>query len=221
LKSITAMEKGNLNVFISGQKYFGAEVLRLCYHKLKLNIIGVCCPVDKDKPDRLYLAAKRLMIPIIPAGTLNGDSFPNNVDLGIAAHSFDFVGKRTRYKAKIGWIGYHPSLLPRHRGRDSVRWAIKMNDAITGGSIYWLNAGIDKGDIAAQDFVFISTSDTPTSLWREKLLPLGIILFEKVLNEIRAGKMPRKPQSEDCATWEPGINPPPVFKPDLLMIENT
>ena len=175
-------------------------------------------PIDLEKPDRLYTAAKRLMIPIIPAGTLNGDNFPDNVDLGIAAHSFDYVGKLTRYKARLGWIGYHPSLLPRHRGRDAVRWALKMNDAITGGSVYWLNSGIDKGDIAAQDFVFIGPRETVTSLWREKLAPLGIILFEKVLNEICAGDLPRTPQNEEYATWEPKIESQPIFKPDLLMI---
>lgn len=219
MKSTLTMEENKLTVFISGQKHFGAEVLRLCFHVLKLNVAGVCCPVNTGRPDRLYKAAKRLMIPIIPAGTLNGDNFPENVDLGIAAHSFDYVGKRTRYKARFGWIGYHPSLLPRHRGRDAIRWAIRMNDAITGGSVYWLNSGIDRGDIAAQDFVFVSPGETPTTLWRDKLTPFGLQLFEIVLNEIQAGNMPRTPQDESYATWEPKIDSPPIFKPDLLMIE--
>ncbi len=76
---------------------------------------------------------------------LNGDTFPDGVDLGISAHSFDYVGKRTRYKPKYGWIGYHPSLLPRHRGRSSIEWAIRMRDCITGGTVFWLNSGIDRG----------------------------------------------------------------------------
>lgn len=71
------------------------------------------------------------------------------------AHSFDYIGKRTRYIPRLGWLGYHPSLLPRHRGRSAIEWSIRMNDAITGGSVFWLNAGIDRGDIAYQDWCFI------------------------------------------------------------------
>lgn len=209
---------GNINVFISGQKHFGAEVFNICI-KLGLNIIGVCCPVNKgDKNDRLYDRAKRYNIPVIPAGTLNAETMPNNVDLGIAAHSFDYVGKATRYKTKLGWIGYHPSLLPRHRGRDAVRWAIKMGDPITGGSVYWLNGGIDRGDIAAQDWTFIEPNTNATMLWRDKLCPIGLNLIEKVLKDILNGVITKIPQDESHATFEPQITREPIYKPDLLCL---
>ncbi len=129
-----------LRVFISGQKYFGEQVFSLCNRLDFVEIVGICSPLD-DK--------------YVPAVTLNDDTIPDNVDLGIKAHSFDYIGKRTRYKTKHGWIGYHPSLLPRHRGRSSIEWAIKMCDAITGGMVFWLNSGIDRGDIAYQDICFI------------------------------------------------------------------
>jgi methionyl-tRNA formyltransferase len=82
-----------------------------------IEVVGVCSPLD-DK----YVAkmARTFDIPLVPAGSLSADTFPDNVDIGITAHSFDYIGVRTRYKAKIGWIGYHPSLLPRHRGRSSI-----------------------------------------------------------------------------------------------------
>jgi methionyl-tRNA formyltransferase len=211
----------SLKVFISGQKYFGAEVFRLCKHELGLDIVGVCCPAHATgKPDRLYEVARRFEVPIIPAGTLTADTMPAGVDLGIAAHSFDYVGRATRYKARLGWIGYHPSLLPRHRGRDAVRWSIKMNDAITGGTVYWLNSGIDRGDIAEQDWCFISKQDTPESLWREKLCPIGLQLFGKVLKDIINGNSHRLPQDEQYATFEPGIGGHQIYKPDLLMLPN-
>jgi methionyl-tRNA formyltransferase len=205
---------GKINVFIAGQKYFGAEVFSIC-HRLGLNVVGISCPVGGKKPDRLYERAMTFNIPVIPAGSLNADKMPDNVDLGIAAHSFDYVGRATRYKAKIGWIGYHPSLLPRHRGRDAVKWAIKMGDPITGGTVYWLNGGIDRGDIAAQDWTFIDTN-SPTELWREKLCPIGLNLIEKVLKNILNGKIVKTPQDQKHATFEPQITQEPIFRPDLL-----
>src|SRR4051794_2981601 len=110
-----------MTVFISGQKFFGEQILRLCINK-SFEIAGVCCPAGDQY---IGILAATFGLPIIPAGSLNGDNFPDKVDIGITAHSFDYIGKRTRYKPRLGWIGYHPSLLPRHRGRSSVEWAIR------------------------------------------------------------------------------------------------
>jgi methionyl-tRNA formyltransferase len=210
------------NVFISGQKHFGEMILGLCIKK-GLNVVGVCCPMDDKYLKRL---ANLHDIPIIPAGMLNGDTFPDNVDLGITAHSFDYVGKRTRYKARLGWIGYHPSLLPVHRGRSAIQWAIKMKDIITGGTVFWLNSGIDRGDVAYRDFVFIDPKyfsmklkDATSRIWREDLQPLGIELMSKALDDIPSGTIIRMPQKEHLSTFEPSMDIKDVFKPDLLMIE--
>lgn len=209
-----------MKVFIAGQKHFGQEVFRLCI-KLGFEVIGVAAPLDSEKPDRLAKIATTFEVPVIQGGTLNKDTMPKGADLGIAAHSFDYISRPVRYKAKYGWIGFHPSLLPRHRGRDAVKWAIKMGDPITGGTVYWLNSGVDKGDIAAQDWCFIRKDEDYKALWRNKLSPMGLRLFEQVLTEIKKGNFPRTPQDEAYATWEPGLNPPPVTRPDLLMLNQT
>lgn len=211
-----------LKVIIAGQKFFGAEVLRLCLLK-KCEVVAVCCP-SGDK----YLGKLASVndIPIIPAGSLNADTMPANIDLGIAAHSFDFIGKRTRYKARIGWIGYHPSLLPRHRGKSSIEWAIRMGDPITGGTVYWLNSGLDRGDIAYQSWCFIDPklrlmppAKAAKELWREELLDLGVKLLSRAICDIQQGKIIRKPQEERFATYEPSTELEPIYKPDLLMIK--
>lgn len=209
-------------VFISGTKYFGEEVLRLCLNK-GFEIVGVCCPLDDKYIGRL---ARINEIPIIPAGTLTADTMPDGVDLGITAHSFDYIGKLTRYKPKLGWIGYHPSLLPRHRGRSSIEWAIRMGDVVTGGSVFWLNAGIDRGDIAMQDWCWIKPAmrlkdgkEAARELWVDTLLPMGVDLLSKTLDNIRAGVITRVPQDERYSTFEPSTDVKDIFKPDLLMLE--
>lgn len=209
-----------LKIFISGQKYFGAEVFRLC-QKLEMEIVGVCCPLE-DK----YIGdlARLWGIPIIPAGMLCAENMPQ-CDLGITAHSFDYIGKRTRYIPRLGWLGYHPSLLPRHRGRSAIEWAIRMHDAVTGDTIFWLNAGIDRGDIAYQDWCFIppeyslNPKEGAKKLWRDKLLPMGLKLFEIAFKDILNGEVKRTPQDNRFSTFEPDINVKDIYKPDLLLLE--
>lgn len=213
-----------MRVFISGQKYFAAQVLRLCLSK-RFEVVGVCCPLgDRHIGD----LARANGIQITEAGTLNINTFPKQpVDLAIAAHSFDYIGKATRYKPRLGWIGYHPSLLPRHRGRSSVEWAIRMRDAITGGTIYWLNSGVDCGDIAYQDWCFIDPAlfamdaeKAARILWREQLSPIGVKLFGRALDDISRGLIVKVRQDNRFATWEPGTSPQMIFRPDLLMLDS-
>lgn len=212
-----------LRVFISGQKYFGQEVFRLCQSLDFVEIVGVCSPLD-DK--YLTQLAHLFEVPVIPAGTLKADTLPDNVDIGITAHSFDYIGKKTRYKAKIGWIGYHPSLLPRHRGRSSIEWALRMRDAITGGTVFWLNDGIDRGDIAYQDFCFVDPKlyaieprKAAKTIWEYDLQQMGLELIEKALRDINAGIIIKKPQRKEFSTFEPSTDVKDVYKPDLLMLE--
>ena len=184
-----------MNLFISGKGWFGSSVLEMAL-ELKHTVIGVSAPFREDKQDRLHFAAERRGIPVIKAGTLRAENIPDGTDLIIAAHSHDFIGRKTRLKSKLGAIGYHPSLLPRHRGRDAVRWAVKMGDSITGGSVYWLNDTVDGGPIAAQRHVFIKPGDSAEELWIRDLAPLGLALLENVLRDIDCGVLVRQPQ--DC-----------------------
>lgn len=210
-----------MTVFISGQKHFGAEVFRLCQN-LGFHIAGVCAPLGDG---HLRPLAARFGVPIIPGGSLTAETLPAGVDLGIAAHSFDYVGRATRYKTRLGWIGYHPSLLPRHRGRSAVEWAIRMRDPVTGGTVYWLNAGIDRGEIERQGWAWVDpkyyamkSADAARELWRETLQPLGAKLIKEALTDIKAGKINKTPQDPRFSTFEPSLDVKDIFKPDLLMI---
>ncbi|MBF6607137.1 MAG: methionyl-tRNA formyltransferase [Flavobacterium sp.] len=212
-----------LRVFISGQKYFGQEVFRLCNRLDFVEIVGVCAPVDDKYVTKL---ASTFNVPIIAAGTLRADTLPDNVDIGITAHSFDYIGRKTRYKANIGWLGYHPSLLPRHRGRSAIEWAIRMRDAITGGTVFWLNDGIDRGDIAYQDFCFIDPvlygkepRKAARKLWEDELQDMGLRLLEQALRDVHAGIIIKRPQAKQFSTFEPNTDVKDLYKPDLLMLE--
>lgn len=208
-----------MKVFLCGQKYFGWLAFR-CLLDLGHDVIGVAAPMESEgKIDRLYKAAIALDIPfLIPGGTLRAANMPSGCDLIICAHSYDYVSEATLAKTKLGGIGYHPSLLPLHRGRDAVRWTTRLGERVTGGTVYWLSKNVDGGPIAAQEYCIIPLGLTPDALWRDKLQPIGIKLFAKTLSDLSSGRIIAVPQDESCATWEPSIGRSPIFRPDLPQI---
>jgi methionyl-tRNA formyltransferase len=157
--------------------------------------------------------------PWMEAGKLNGQTLPEGVDLIVCAHSHDFISEKTRLRATYGGIGYHPSLLPLHRGKDAIRWAIKMGDRITGGTVYRLSNKVDGGDILEQQWCFIRPTDDAQELWRRDLGPIGVDLLLKAVHRIAEhGFIQGHEQDEKLATWEPSMDAPPVHRPDLIML---
>lgn len=200
-----------LNVFLCGRKYFGHLTLKMLAER-GVNITGVCTKED----DRTAVTARNLRIKhFVPSGQLRAESLPDGTDLIISAHSYDFIGQKTLQKARLGGIGYHPSLLPLHRGRDAIRWTIRMGDRVTGGTVYWLSKICDGGDIAAQDYVILPRHITEEELWRGVLQPMGLRLFERTLDDLERGRIVRVPQDSALATWEPSLDAPPVYRPEL------
>lgn len=193
-----------MRVMIVGQKWLGAEVLRLCLARGD-DVAAVCAP---RLDDRLAAAAAEAGGPLCQvAGRLEAQWVPGGIDLILCAHAHVFITADARRKARLGALGYHPSLLPRHRGRDAVEWTLRMRDLVAGGSAYWLDDGADTGDIAAQDWCWVQPGDTAELLWRRDLAPMGLRLFSEVLADLDAGQVVRNPQPRGPATWEPAISP--------------
>lgn len=192
-----------MRVLICGQKKFGLEVLKICEAMPGIEIAGVVTP-SEDRALQTYALNKGYSW--WPPTCLE---FVDPVHLGITAHFFGKIPSNSIRKAAFGWLGYHPSLLPRHRGRSAIDWALKMKDVITGGTLYWLNDAMDKGDIAYQDWIFLDYKKSAKQIWEEELLPMGLRLFNNALIDISRAVIRRKPQEQFAkfATYEPGMGP--------------
>lgn len=141
----------------------------------------------------------------------------HRADLVVSAHSHAFIGRRARMACQVGAIGYHPSLLPRHRGRDAVRWTVHMRDPIAGGSVYWLTDHVDGGPIAKQDWCHVHPDDDHHTLWRQQLFPMGVRLIHDVVVDLQhRGEVHATPQDESLSTWEPSWGRPPLHRPELI-----
>ncbi len=128
-------------------------------------------------------------------------------DLIVTAHSHARVAHDAVASARLGGIGYHPSLLPRHRGMAAVEWTVKEGDPIAGGTIYHLADKLDAGPIAAQDWVFVKKGESARELWERALAPLGLRLIMEVVRHARdEGELPATPQDEQFATRAPRLD---------------
>lgn len=191
-----------MRVVIIGQKWLAVEVMRLCQMRGD-DIAAVIVPSEGDR--LAQTARTEGLYTVIAPHSVGGGLIPAGVDVILCAHTHAFVGSSARAKARYGALGYHPSLLPRHRGRDAIRWALHMGDKTTGGTVYWLDDGADTGAIAAQDWCWIRHTDTAQTLWRDILAPMGIRLFAEVLDQLDDGIVAATPQDEQLATFEPSF----------------
>lgn len=192
-----------MNIVIVGQKELGKrvfEALQAAGH----SILTVYAPCG----DKLAAAAEESGVPWIESP--KPFNFPDGVGLIVCAHAHTYIGGWMRALATHGAIGYHPSLLPRHRGKDAIRWAVHMCDAITGGTVYWITDEVDGGPIARQEWCWIIPGESASDLWRRELMPMGVRLLLKAVTDISEGNAKREPQDEQLATWEPSWERPPM-----------
>ncbi len=206
-----------MNIFICGQRSFGKAVLQEL-HKRGHRIVGVAPPPQEKYYDKIMGVAMVRNIPVISdCEKLVSSQIPDDTELIVAAHSHWYISDKVVQKAKYGGIGFHPSLLPRHRGQDAVRWAVAMGDAITGATVYWLNNKVDGGDILLQTPVFIGRDWDHHRLWRE-IFPIGVDMLCRAVELIAQNAAPRIPQDEQFATWEPAYESRRLTRNELLQL---
>ena len=66
-------------------------------------------------------------------------------------------------------INIHPSLLPRYKGLNTHKRAIKNKDKFTGCTVHYVNEKLDSGKIIMQKKVIITHKDDPISLAKKVL----------------------------------------------------
>lgn len=98
-----------------------------------------------------------------------------------------------------GCLNVHFSLLPRYRGASPIAAAILAGDAVTGTTIMRMDAGLDTGDIIAQESLPIAPDDTTETL-TAKLATHSAALLCRVLPEWLAGAIAPIPQDPANAT---------------------
>jgi methionyl-tRNA formyltransferase len=104
--------------------------------------------------------------------------------------------------ASEGVFGMHPTLLPRHRGRAPIPWAILSGLARTGVTLFEIqDATADSGSIVGQVVVEISADETATTLY-DRIAAAHVELIRDCVPQLIAGTAPRVAQDPTRAsTW--------------------
>jgi methionyl-tRNA formyltransferase len=195
-----------LNIILVGQGPFGEKVLDTLIRQGE-DIVGVFCPMDK-RGAAMAVTAERSDVALFRPNKMKDaevreaylDLAP---DLVILAFVTDLIPAALLDIPPIGTIGYHPSLLPRHRGASGINWAVIQGDTRTGLTIFWVDKGFDTGPILLQKEVEILPDDTTGSLYFNKLFGMGVDAVVEALALIKSAKAPKIPQDDSLATYEP------------------
>ena len=97
------------------------------------------------------------------------------------------------YKNKI--LNIHPALLPAFPGLDAQKQAIEFGSKFSGGTVHFVDEGVDTGPIIIQEIVKINNNDTEKSLSKKILVkeheiyPKAVELFAKKKISIKGRKV--------------------------------
>jgi methionyl-tRNA formyltransferase len=195
-----------MRITLVGSRHFGVTT----FNMLREHGVEIARIVVHDTEDRLAAAAKAAGIEVVVQADpkfVTAAEIAANTDLIVTAHSHARITREALATAKLGGIGYHPSLLPRHRGIAAIEWTIREGDPIAGGTIYHLADRMDAGAIAAQEWVFVKKGETARELWERALAPLGQKLLGEVIDYAKVhNALPAKPQDEQFATLAPSLS---------------
>lgn len=100
----------------------------------------------------------------------------------------------------LGTVGYHPTLLPKNRGRHPIIWTLVLGLKETGSTFFYLTDTPDAGDILNQRKITVEGSDNANTLY-EKLLIAGEQQAIQMTNDIMGGKLTPIKQDEKHASY--------------------
>jgi methionyl-tRNA formyltransferase len=105
--------------------------------------------------------------------------------------------------ASEGVFGMHPTLLPRHRGRAPIPWAILTGLARTGVTLFEIvDATADSGSIVGQVTLEIAPDETATTLFA-RMAEAHVELTRELVPQLLARAAPRIPQDPSRASAWP------------------
>ena len=172
----------------------------------QVDIVGVCTlpnsTLNSDHSDLSYISTVN-DIPWIYSLDINSeesiqwiaDKKPNV----IFCLGWSYLLKSAILKlAPLGVVGYHPSALPKNRGRHPLIWALVLGLNETASTFFIMDDGADSGDIISQIKIKIKDEDDATTLY-EKMTLCALGQLQNLVPLIANNTFKRVTQSDDNA----------------------
>ena len=164
------MVKKNACVFISGSGTNLKELLKSSReYNFPININYIVSDTKKAKGLNL---AKLYKIPfhvlnlnkIINLEYVLKELYKKKISIICLAGYMKILNKKFINKFNKKIINIHPSLLPKYKGLDTFKRALKNNEKLTGCTVHYVNKKLDSGKIILKKKVFIESSDNEETL---------------------------------------------------------
>jgi methionyl-tRNA formyltransferase len=189
------------------------------------NVVGIVtlagtATVDRSARWSFAEDAERLGAELVETTDVNSEATLRAVavldpELVFVVGWYQLVRERFIGLAREGVFGMHPTLLPRHRGRAAIPWAILSGLARTGVTLFEIvDATADSGAIVGQVVVEIAPDETAATLF-EKLTAAHVELVHEFVPRLiartaprilqdpaRASSWPRRRPADGIIDWE-------------------
>ncbi len=168
-------------------------------------VAAVVCQPDRPQgrskkpvPPPVKTCAQELGIPVHQPEKLNDGVFEEWLralapEIGVVAAYGRLLKQPILDIPPKGWLNFHPSLLPRHRGPSPVQTAILEGDTETGVSIMQVVLDMDAGDVLLQEATPIGPDENAAEL-ASRLATMGAALMVEGLRLVASGKARFTPQ---------------------------
>ena len=110
------------------------------------------------------------------------------------------IKKNLLESAPLGVIGFHPAALPANRGRHPIIWALVLGLKKTASTFFFMDAGVDSGDILSQKELAITDEDDARSLYN-KITTIALSQITEFLPQLAARSFQRKRQDDRFANF--------------------
>ena len=172
-------------------------------------IVGVCgkknSEFNSDFVDLRPLCENN-QIPFKYINDVNSDDSYNwiksiNPDIIFCFGWSNILKKNILTLAPMGVVGFHPSKLPKNRGRHPLIWALALGLKQSASTFFFMDEGIDSGEILSQKEFDILDSDDAQTLY-DKFAKVALLQIEEFLPRLKNKTYQTfKQNNKESNTW--------------------
>ena len=196
-----------MKIIYIGSVYFSKIILEKII-KMNFQVVGVITKrkssFNSDFED-LSTVALTNNIPFLYVTNINEKTHIKwirnlNADIIFCFGWSSLLKKEILSACPYGVVGFHPSLLPKNRGRHPLIWAKVLGLKKTGTTFFFMDEGADTGDILDQKEFLILFEDDANSLYK-KMINCALKQVETFLPKLVQGNFNRERQKYKGNVW--------------------
>jgi methionyl-tRNA formyltransferase len=197
-----------MKILFIGSVAFSARALRELI-AMRAKVVGVCTlkesALNADHQDLTSIAVDA-GIPVIYATDLHSPESmgwirERNPDVIFCFGWSRLIKLSLLTLPPMGVVGFHPAALPANRGRHPLIWALVLGLAETASTFFFMDEGVDSGDVLSQVKVTIDESDNAADLY-ERITVVAMAQLRDFVPRLSETNIQLQPQDHSLAnTW--------------------